>query len=637
MNNIQRNLFYISFAICSLSVFAQKENKISNISSDSMNTVFMEAYNKKLTELEQQKRIDSLKRLELEARIKTLKTTDNLKRQKLEEDLSKLRVNDIKRIEQKKYQIEALRKTSKSYPVIGLLNDTLFNIYSKSGSFSAKERADAFSSRIRKLADIPDFNNKTLRIIKSETTIDIVENKNVIMSISENDALWANSSQINYATYIKNKIIRNIEDYQSETSFSTMAKKIALAVLVILISLLLIRYITRLFKWLAVKIKDQEGKLIKDLKFKNYVFSNTTKQIKILLWIGSFLKWVFILIAIYISLLLLFGIFPWTRSFAKTLFNYILNPIKSIAIGFWDYLPKLFAIIVIFIIFYYILKGLRFFKTEIESGRLTISGFYADWANPTYQILRVLLYAFMFVTIFPYLPGSNSSIFKGVSVFLGVLFTFGSSGSINNVIAGLILTYMRTFKIGDRIKIGDVTGDVIEKTLLVTRIRTIKNEIISIPNSNVMNSHTTNYSNDITGTGLIVHTTVTIGYDAPWPKVHKALIDAALRTEYLLREPEPFVLQTSLDDFYVSYQINAYTHNPNEQALIYSDLHQNIQDCFNETGIEIMSPHYRAERDGNATTIPADYLDKDYASPSFNVKVKREDHRSTIDPLMPNK
>jgi len=235
------------------------------------------------------------------------------------------------------------------------------------------------------------------------------------------------------------------------------------------------------------------------------------------------------------------------------------------------------------------------------------------------------------VVIFPYLPGSDSPIFKGVSVFLGFLFTFGSAGSLSNIVAGLVLTYMRLFKIGDRVMVGDVTGDVLEKSLLVTRIRTIKNEIISIPNSSIMNSHTINYSSDAPEKGLIIHTTVTIGYDVPWKDMHQALIEAAQRTELVLPEPKPFVLQTSLEDFYVSYQINAYVREANKQATIYSNLHQNIQDVCNEKGIEILSPHYRAARDGSMTTIPSSYLAKDYQAPSFNVFVKKENGNPEAD------
>jgi small-conductance mechanosensitive channel len=187
-------------------------------------------------------------------------------------------------------------------------------------------------------------------------------------------------------------------------------------------------------------------------------------------------------------------------------------------------------------------------------------------------------------------------------------------------VAGMVITYMRPFKIGDRVKIGEVTGDVIEKNLLVTRIRTIKNEDITVPNSSVLSGHSVNYSSSSQNLGLILHTTVTIGYDVPWKKVHELLISAAKASKEISNKKEPFVLQTSLDDFYVAYQINAYTENPNLMAETYSSLHQNIQDKFNEAGVEILSPHYRGLRDGNATTIPADYLPPDYIPPSFNIK-----------------
>jgi small-conductance mechanosensitive channel len=215
--------------------------------------------------------------------------------------------------------------------------------------------------------------------------------------------------------------------------------------------------------------------------------------------------------------------------------------------------------------------------------------------------------------IFPYLPGSGSPAFQGVSVFVGILFSLGSSNAIANMVAGMVITYMRPFKIGDRVKIGEITGDVVEKTALVTRIRTVKNEDVTVPNSTVLLTSTINYSANTraNSTGLIVHTTITIGYDAPWKDVHNALVAAALRTTLVLHEPMPFVLQTSLNDFYVSYQINCYTKEANRQAMIYSDLHRNIQDCFNEAGIEIMSPHYMHQRKGNKSTIPANYLPGD--------------------------
>jgi small-conductance mechanosensitive channel len=212
--------------------------------------------------------------------------------------------------------------------------------------------------------------------------------------------------------------------------------------------------------------------------------------------------------------------------------------------------------------------------------------------------------AFSLVVIYPYIPGSNSPAFQGVSVFLGVLVSLGSSSAMANILAGVVLTYMRSFKMGDRVQISDTIGDVIEKNLLVTRLRTVKNVEISIPNSLVLNNQLVNYSTSASTEGLILHTEITIGYNAPWRQVHELLLSAAAKTQDIIETPKPFVLQKSLDDSYVTYEINCFTRHANNMTNIYSELHQNIQDLFNSAGVEIMSPSYKALRDGNASTIP---------------------------------
>lgn len=615
-------MLVISFFTLLFSAMSFAQDDAKNKKNDSVNTSLIQTFNKKLSLIEGQRITDSIKRVALEQQLLSLKTTDNLKKDELQKQLQVLNEKESLRLAEKKSQIDAMRLTAKGYPVTGFFKDTLFNVYSKLGSFSAKDRADAISIRIKKLSDYYSFKADSLKITESETTVDLVYGENIIISVSENDALWNNSTKEALAKKYKILIGNVVTNYRNETSLSTLAKEIGLAMLVLVIMSALIAYVRKLFLWTANKIKDQEGKRIHGIKIRNFTLFDANQQVNALLNVNTILKWVFILLLVYIALPILFGIFPWTKDFAGTLFGYILNPLKKIIIGFWNYLPNLITILVIIFVFRYVLKGIRFLKDEIEKGNLELSGFYPDWANPTYQIIRVIVFAFMVVVIFPYLPGSDSPVFQGVSVFLGFLFTFGSAGSLSNIIAGLILTYMRLFKIGDRVKIGDVVGDVIEKSLLVTRIRTIKNEIISIPNSTVMGSHTINYSSDAPEKGLIIHSTITIGYDVPWKDMHQTLIDAASKTDLVLQEPKPFVLQTSLDDFYVSYEINAYIKEPNKQAVIYSMLHQNIQDICNERGIEIMSPHYRAARDGNNSTIPANYLGKEYKAPSFNVNFK---------------
>ncbi|GHB79598.1 mechanosensitive ion channel family protein [Persicitalea jodogahamensis] len=619
-----RKLFVQQFALLMmtcLSVFGQTDS--TSQQTDSLTSAALRNYNLKLAQVEQQRQVDSLKRVELEARLNSLKTTDNLKKEELQQQLQALNDKEIRRIAQKKARIDSLRQTVKSYPVKGFFDDTLFVIYSKFGSFSAKDRAEAISSRIQKLKDTYGFRTIMLKVEEAETTDDIVFDESIVMSVSENDAIWNNKPRKELAEEYRLIIGQAVENYLAETSFVTLAKEFGLALLVIIGAGICIMYLIRLFRWTASEIQAQEGKRFNGFNIRNYSLFDARHQVNFFLNINTIVKWILMIVLIYIALPLLFGIFPWTEGLANTLFGYILDPLKDIVRSVWGYLPNLFTILVIVTVFIYLLKGLRFLKDEVENGDIHLTGFYPDWANPTFQIVRVLLLAFMLILVFPYLPNSDSDIFKGVSVFLGFLFTFGSAGSLSNIIAGLVLTYMRLFKLGDRVKIGDEVGDVIEKSLLVTRIRTPKNEIVSVPNSTVMSSPTVNYSSETLNQGLILHTTITIGYDVPWKDIHQALLTAADRTDLLLKEPKPFVLQTSLDDFYVAYQVNAYTREANRQAGIYSSLHQNIQDCCNESGIEILSPHYRAARDGSMTTIPANYLDKDYEAPGFNVNLKK--------------
>ena len=510
----------------------------------------------------------------------------------------------------------------KGYPVAPF-KDTLFLVYHNVGSFSAKERAEYISNKIKRLYNESFFEKDSIKIVPSDVSMDIVyQNDFVIMSVLDADAKAENSTMANIANRnlakIKSAII-----YQNE-NYSQLPKRIGYTALLVLIIGLILFLTAKIFNFIKNYVVKNRAKYFKGVHYNSIKILSPEKQLILLLRIFSVIKIITLILIVYLSLPVLFSIFPATKDYTTTLLRWILTPAKSAFMGFVGFLPSLFTIIVIIIIFKYSLKIIKFFFYEIKSENIKINGFYSDWALPTFNVIRLLMYAFMLVIIFPYLPGSDSPIFKGVSVFVGVLFSLGSSNAIANMVAGLVITYMRPFKIGDYIKIGDVSGEVIEKTALVTRIRTPKFEDITIPNATVLSSTSTNYSantNQATN-GLLIHTTVTIGYDVPWKDIHAALIDAALKTEMTEKEPAPFVLQTSLDDFYVSYQINVYTKEPTKQPRIYSSLHQNIQDSFNAAGIEIMSPHYSALRDGNTTTIPPNYLKEDYETPVFNIKNK---------------
>ena len=503
--------------------------------------------------------------------------------------------------------------------------DTLFYIYNKIGSFSPEDRAKVISERIIELYDDPFFVSDSLKVRPSDISLDIVYKSDfIVMSITKSDAESAGMKDVDLA---KDNlfIIKKIILYQKENnSYMKLAKRIGLELLFISLVGFVLYLINRLFRRLKLFLIQNDERFFKGIKLKNHSVLSPSQQLHLILKLVWAIRNVVFIFVVYLSLPLLFSVFPSTEEYTTTLLSWILKPAKLVLMGFVGFLPNLFSILVIVILFRYFVKILRYFVEEVQKGSIQIDGFYSDWAKPTFNIVKVLVYAFMMVIIFPYLPGSESPAFKGITVFVGILFSIGSSNAIANMVAGLVITYMRPFKIGDFIKIGDVSGEVIEKTALVTRVRTPKMEDITIPNATVLSSTSTNFSanTNLSTDGLVIHTTVTIGYDVPWKNIHQALINAALRTDLLEKEPAPFVLQTSLDDFYVSYEINAYTKSPTKQPLIYSLLHQNIQDCFNEDGIEIMSPHYKALRDGNRTTIPENYLGKDYDVPVFNVKNK---------------
>lgn len=546
---------------------------------------------------------DSLRKMELALKINSLRANELLEKENLQNELRRIEQEDSVRKASLKKETARVIANIKAHPVV-LFNDTIFNIYNKIGSLTAKERAFNISKRIRKLFDDEFLNLDSLQITQSENNYDIVIGETILMSVSELDGLVNNLSQSELANNYLKAIRESIETARSERSLLQTAKRIALVLLILFGMYFLIRLVKIAFLRIESFVDKNKDRFLRNLAYKDYTFLSAEQEMLIIQRLLKIAKWLIIAILVYLILPLMFSIFPFTRNWADTLFQLIWSPFRNILLSIWQYLPNIFTIAVIYFVFKYSIRFVKYLFDEIENGKLNINGFHADWAAPTFSILKFLLYAFMFVLIFPYLPGSDSDIFKGVSVFVGVLFSLGSSSAISNMIAGLVITYMRPFKVGDRIRINENTGIVIEKTMLVTRLRTIKNEEITIPNSSVLSGNTTNFSAFSKTDGLIVHTTVTIGYDVQWNKMHEALIDAALRTMYVMQEPKPFVWQTSLDDFYVSYQINAYTHEAEKALLILSELHKNIQEICAERGIEIMSPHYRAERDGSESTIP---------------------------------
>jgi len=487
------------------------------------------------------------------------------------------------------------KKTHTPEPIVPF-RDTLFYVGCNLGSFSPTERAVSITQKIRNVSKEWDVFADSLTILTEGNVLEIAYHDVVVMTITETDALLEGKTQQVLANEYRDIIQKAILQYLKDTGWLTILWRVFLILLIIIIQYILIRIVNFLFRKIAVKVREQKGKTINSIRIKTYKLMGAEKLTKAILFVFKIVRYAIIFLMLYLSIPMAFSVFPATRNIANILFGYVLKPFKTILLGVVGFIPNLITIVVIVIVFRYLIKGLRYLAEEINKGRLTLKGFYPDWAHPTFNIIKTLLYAFMFVVIFPYLPGSDSKVFQGVSVFIGIVFSLGSSSIISNVVSGLVLTYMRPFKVGDRIKIGDLIGNVVEKTPFVTRIRTLKNEEVTIPNSGIMSAQTFNYTHSASVYGLILHTKLTFGYDTPWRKVHELLLEAAKRTPDTLETPKPFVLQTALDDFYAEYQLNVYVNDADKMTQVYTALHQNVQDVFKEAGVEITSPHFYANQ-----------------------------------------
>ena len=502
-------------------------------------------------------------------------------------------------------RIDSLRQYTVGIPVV-VEEDTLFEFYSKRGGYSPQQRALMAANAILALSKKFNLRPDSLYIDHSDNVSDIMYENEVITSFTDQDALWAGIPQDSLAVQNLHIIVSELAKLKEEHSFWLLIRRIVMLILVIAGQYALYRITKWLFRKLNRRIEGMKDTRLHPIMIQNYELLDTAKQVKLIEFFALIGFYGVIAIQLVFTVPLIFYIFPPTKALAYTLLGYIWTPVKGILIGIVDYIPDLITIIIICIAIRYLIKLFKYLSNEVASERLKIPGFYPDWALPTFNIIRFLLYAFMVAMIYPYLPGSDKGVFQGISVFVGLIISLGSSTVIGNVIAGWVITYMRPFRKGDRIKLNDTVGDIIEKTPLVTRIRTPKNEIVTLPNSFIMSSQSVNYSRSANEFGLILHAEVTIGYDVPWRLVHRMLIEAALRTPGILHEPRPFVLETGLNDWYPVYQINAYTKDAQRMALIYSEMFQNIQDRFNEEGVEIMSPTYIAARDGNPSTVVTD-------------------------------
>lgn len=492
-------------------------------------------------------------------------------------------------------------------PII-LEDETLFLIYAQQGGLSLQERAQRINQRLKDFAQDPSLSLNALEIYSSDqdglplTTLSV--GNILLMLISDIDAQKANKSRPELAQEYLTKIKDTVARYRQERNISYFLKALIWSGIATATFVILIFIINNIFNNLYHKIKIWGESYINPVRFGNWEIIRTNQLDDVIAWLLHFFQSVIIigLLTIYFPLIL--HQFPWTRGWAKIFEGYLLETLQVSTKAFIGYLPNLLTIIFIIFITLGTLRFAKSFFRELGEGKLSIPGFYTEWANATYKLVSFLIIALASVVIFPLLPGFQSPAFQGISVFLGLLISLGSTSVIANLISGSVLIYTRAFRVGDHIKINDVTGRVLETSLLVTRILTSTNAVISIPNSQISTSSIENFSFGYREfkEPLILRVTIYLGYEVLWRDAYKVLMESALKTTGILHNPEPFVLQGELNEVFVTYLLNAYIDMDyfkdktlKEVEKAHSELNENIRDCCASYGIYIFAPNYEAD------------------------------------------
>lgn len=462
-------------------------------------------------------------------------------------------------------------------------------------SHPAELRAGTISKRIQTAAADPAISSNSVKIVEEADRLRIFAGEVFIMNLYQEDGKTEGISTKVLAEILRGKIIKAIDDHRYDRSRPVLIKKMLYALGAVVLLIIFIFLLLRLARRARTGLENRIRRRIESVEDKSFSLIRSNQLWKTFYLAFRILRIFIIVVIIAAFLQYILGLFPWTSNVATYTLNLFLNPIRTIGLNFIRFLPSLAFLIVIFLVTRYLLKLIKLLFNGLNEDAIKLKNFDPEWAMPTFKIVRIFILAFAVILAYPYIPGSNTSAFKGVSVFLGVLLSLGSSSFIGNLIAGYSMTYRGAFKKGDRIKVDDIVGFVEDQKLLVTRLRSLKNEEIVIPNSVLLNSNIINFTTKAKENGLILYTTVGIGYETPWRQVDAMLKLAADRTEGLLKQPPPFVLQKSLGDFAVTYEINAYCNDPNKMQLVYTALHQNILDVFNENNVQIMTPAYEGD------------------------------------------
>ena len=471
---------------------------------------------------------------------------------------------------------------------------TLFRVRGVS-SLPAEARARVIQEALEAVAADRTISVDSIRAVEGDAFTRILANDTVITTVVDADATLEQVRRSSLAASHLLRIQRAIRDYRDARTPSARRRGVLNALVATLIlmgsSVVLILFWRRIDRVFTRRLQTQ----IHSVGIQSFELVRAESIAGILQTALIALRTVVFLVMALAYLDFVIAQFPRTRGLSQDLVSFALAPLQVMGLGLVAHVPSLVFLTVLYFVVRLGLRLVRLLFHAVQRGAVTLAGFDPAWADSTYKLIRVAVITFAIIVAFPYIPGSSTAAFQGVSIFVGVLFSLGSSSAISNTIAGYMLTYRRALKVGDRVKIGNAVGDVIEVRLQVTHLRSVKNEEIIIPNSQILASEVLNYSSLTRTDGLILHTEIGVGYDTSWRKVEAMLLAAADRTEGLSKKPSPFVLEKELGVFAVTYELNAYCNNAQAMLPLYAELHRNVLDEFNRHGVQIMVPAYEGD------------------------------------------
>jgi small-conductance mechanosensitive channel len=462
-------------------------------------------------------------------------------------------------------------------------------------AFPAAERARGINDRLRAAAADPLITADLVRLVPADDRTNLLTGSRFLMGVVDADGALEGIPRSTLAAVIQQRIAMALEAYHRDRTPAAIRKSVVSALVATVLALGLGIVLRWLFGAIGRLVERRLASHLAAFETKSFQIVRAEQLGRAVLGVVRGLRLLAMLAIGFVWLQQGLGFFPWTRGLSHQLAGLLLDPLRTMTMAIVDAIPGLVFIVLLVMVTRWVLRATHLLFSRIEQGGIQVAAFDREWAIPTYRIVRILLVAFAFVVAYPYVPGSGSEAFKGVSIFIGVVFSLGSSSFISNIVAGYTMTYRRAFSVGDRIRIGEVMGDVTTMRAMVTHVRTPKNEEVVVPNSEILGTHVINYSTLARQGGLILHTTVGIGYETPWRQVEAMLQLAAGRTEGILREPPPFILLTALGDFAVTYELNVYCDAPQQMPRLYAALHRNILDAFNESGVQIMTPAYEGD------------------------------------------